>query len=125
MAAADVRLAIAVLALAGFVWLLVGRLKTAWNTEQEWKAREQQWRAAHPEQQPTRGRQASGQLASLAAVIGAVILGAAYGLNLLQIAAIAAVPVLLARRWRSYRRAQDAANAERFGSYTPSFRDRP
>jgi hypothetical protein len=111
--------------LVGIGYAIRSMAVSALRSEREWQVKDRAERAALGIEPPSSKRRAGAQLASLAAVIGAVILGAAYGLNLLQIAAIAAVPVLLARRWRSYRRTQDAANTERFGSYTPSFRDRP
>jgi hypothetical protein len=108
-----------------FLGLIASALRGAWDREQQWKADEAAWAAAHPENQPTgppsiRWVQLLGGLGTLA-LLAALM---AAGLNVTQACVVAAVPVVIARYLTRRRREREPNNREQFGEYTPSFRDR-
>lgn len=119
--------ALVFLVFAAFIWLIVSGLRGAWQQEQEWKATEATWTAAHPESRPAdtaarRWLDVFGIVAGLAAVWALVAIA---GLNVTQACVIVAGPVLIFRYLRQRRRERGAASRARFGGYTPSFRERP
>lgn len=111
-------------AFAGFLWLIYNALRSAWDREQAYKAQEVTWEAAHPVPPATARRLQLGNLLAIPIGLAAVVwLTTVAGLNVGPACLIVAIPVLIARRVKRYRRERDAENANRFGDYTPSFRE--
>ena len=108
----------------GFVWLMFSVLSGAWQQEQAHKAQEAAWVAAHPEDRPSTTTRWLGLGVTVAGLGAVAWLTNVAGMNVGPACLIVAVPVLIARKIRQYRRAQSAANRSRFGDYTPTFRSR-
>lgn len=120
----NARLLIVFMVVAAYLWLMYASLRRAWDAEQEHKAREAAWLAAHPAQAPTLRQQSRERIVGLVYLLIGGAAALALHLNGLQAAALLALPVLAYRGWKQYRRKHDAANAERFGAYVPTFKDR-